>query len=206
MKLKLTENQYQKIILESSSNKITNYLEEMKEFVVSTIKQTEEDLKINLGTLMIWGTGVAGFMGPLKSYMSTGNFEINEYQISSIICAVTCILLGESSRDLKKLIDYIEKEGLKETFLKVLKKGQKLKRVFVSFIESLNVVTYKLSNILSYTFIIPILPMLWSISQSEYDENTIKEIVTRLTAFGIIGLTSNALRILIIKLLERFKD
>lgn len=206
MKLLITESQYKKIILESTSNGMLEYLNELKEVCQRAIKQTQEDLKINLNMLVMWGAGVAGFMGPLNEYIRTNNFEINEYQSSAILCAATAVLLNESSRDIKKILHYIEENGIKDVFFDVVRKGEKLKKAFIKFLSSLNLVTYKMTNILSYTFIIPILPMLWELSNKGFDESVAKEIATRLLSFGITGFSANMIKNLISKLLERFSN
>jgi hypothetical protein len=206
MKVVLTESQYRTILLNESRDEFTNYLSNLKEFAETVITKTEQDLKINLNMLLIWGAGVGGVMAPLNDFIMSGNFNLNEFQVASILCATSAILFNESKSTIKTLVDYIKKQGVFEVFSQVLKKGTKLRQVFFKFIESLNMTMYTISNIMSYSFIIPILPIIWEMSQSGIKGNDVKEIIVRLMSFGLVSVSGNALKELITKLVARFRD
>jgi hypothetical protein len=84
--------------------------------------------------------------------------------------------------------------------------SKSLKDTFLSFVESLNITMSKLSNMMAYTFLIPILPQLYEMAQSGYDQNTINEIVKRLLSYGVIIGSSVIIRELIKKIVNRFKN
>lgn len=206
MKVVLTESQYRAILLNESRDEFTNYLSSLKEFANNVITKTEQDLKINLNMLLIWGAGVGGVMGPLNEFIMNGNFNLNEFQVASILCATSAILFNESKSTIKTLVDYIKEQGIFEVFSQVLKKGTKLKQTFFKFIESLNMTLYTISNIMSYSFIIPILPIIWEMSQSGIKGGEVKEIIVRLMSFGLVSISGNTLKELITKLVARFRD
>ena len=206
MKVVLTESQYRAILLNESRDEFTNYLSSLKEFANNVITKTEQDLKINLNMLLIWGAGVGGVMGPLNEFIMNGNFNLNQFQVASILCATSAILFNESKSTIKTLVDYIQEQGIFEVFSQVLKKGTKLKQTFFKFIESLNMTLYTISNIMSYSFIIPILPIIWEMSQSGIKGGEVKEIIVRLMSFGVVSISGNTLKELITKLVARFRD
>jgi hypothetical protein len=206
MKVVLTESQYRAILLNESRNEFTNYLSNLKEFAETVITKTEQDLKINLNMLLIWGAGVGGVMAPLNDFIMSGNFNLNEFQVASILCATSAILFNENKSVIKTLVDHIKKQGIFEVFSQVLKKGTKLRQTFFKFVESLNMTLYTISNIMSYSFIIPILPIIWEMSQSGIKGNEVKEIIVRLMSFGLVSVSGNALKELITKLVARFRD
>ena len=206
MKVVLTESQYRAILLNESRDEFTNYLSNLKEFAETVITKTEQDLKINLNMLLIWGAGVGGVMAPLNDFIMSGNFNLNEFQVASILCATSAILFNESKSTIKTLVDHIKKQGIFEVFSQVLKKGTKLRQTFFKFIESLNMTLYTISNIMSYSFIIPILPIIWEMSQSGIKGGEVKEIIVRLMSFGLVSVSGNALKELITKLVARFRD
>jgi hypothetical protein len=206
MKVVLTESQYRAILLNESRDEFTNYLSNLKEFAETVITKTEQDLKINLNMLLIWGAGVGGVMAPLNDFIMSGNFNLNEFQVASILCATSAILFNENKSVIKTLVDHIKKQGIFEVFSQVLKKGTKLRQTFFKFIESLNMTLYTISNIMSYSFIIPILPIIWEMSQSGIKGGEVKEIIVRLMSFGLVSVSGNALKELITKLVARFRD
>jgi hypothetical protein len=206
MKVLITENQYRTILLESSKNSLNNVLEDLKEFATMVIEKTQQDVGINLKMLLIWGAGVGGVMAPLNEFIQNGDFNLNDFQIASILCATTAILYGESKSVINELLKVIKDEGIVDEFNRVLSKGSKLKKVFLNFIQSLNMTLSSVTNIMSYAFIIPILPILWDMSQTGVTKPEVKEIVIRLMSFGLTAISGNTLRELITKLVNRFRD
>jgi hypothetical protein len=206
MKVLITENQYRTILLESSKNSLNNVLDDLKEFATMVIEKTQQDVGINLKMLLIWGAGVGGVMAPLNEFIQNGDFNLNDFQIASILCATTAILYGESKSVINELFKVIKDEGIVDEFNRVLSKGSKLKKVFLNFIQSLNMTLSSVTNIMSYSFIIPILPILWDMSQTGVTKPEVKEIVIRLMSFGLTAISGNTLRELITKLVNRFRD
>ena len=206
MKVLITEIQYQKILLESSKGSIDDLLNELNEFATMVIEKTQNDIGINLKMLLIWGAGVGGVMVPLNEFIQNGDFHLNDFQTASILCATAAILYGESKSVINQLIKVIKDEDVFDEFNQVLSKGIKLKKVFLNFIQSLNMTLSNVTNIMSYAFIIPILPLLWSMSQSGISKPEIKEIVIRLMSFGLTAISGNTLRELVTKIVNRFRD
>jgi hypothetical protein len=206
MKLLITENQYRRILLESSKNSLNDVLGDLKEFATMVIEKTQQDVGINLKMLLIWGAGVGGVMAPLNEFIQNGDFNLNDFQVASILCATTAILYGESKSVINELLSVIKEEGVVDEFNMVLSKGAKLKKVFLNFIQSLNMTLSSVTNIMSYAFIIPILPILWNMSQSGISQPELKEIVIRLMSFGLTAISGNTLRELVTKLVNRFRN
>jgi hypothetical protein len=206
MKVLLTEIQYQKILLESSKESLDDFLNNLKEFATMVIEKTQNDIGINLKMLLIWGAGVGGVMVPLNEFIQNGDFHLNDFQVASILCATAAILYGESKSVINQLIKVIKDEDIFDDFNRVLSKGVQLKKVFLNFIQSLNMTLSNVTNIMSYAFIIPILPLLWNMSQSGVSKSEIKEIAIRLISFGLTAISGNTLRELITKLVNRFRD
>ena len=83
--------------------------------------------------------------------------------------------------------------------------ADKLKNVFLSFIESLAVPTSKISNMLAYTFLIPILPELYEAAQSGSSVD-VKEMVERSLAFLSVSFGGNFAKRLMVEIVKRFKS
>ena len=74
-----------------------------------------------------------------------------------------------------------------------------------SFVQSLNVQIHKMTNILSYTFIIPILPMLWDVAKSgQFNSQETKEIAIRMVSFAVITVSGIVLKNIMWKIIKRF--
>jgi hypothetical protein len=95
--------------------------------------------------------------------------------------------------------------NLYDIFLKGLKKTEEIKYTFTKFLESLNITFSKVSNMLAYAFLVPILPMLYKIEQAGFNSSEIKEMAIRISSFGVITVSSIVIRDILSKILNRFK-
>ena len=65
---------------------------------------------------------------------------------------------------------------------------------------------HKVSNIMSYTFILPIIPMLFQLAQGdEFNQNDIRQISMRLAGFGLLTVSGGIIREIFTKIINRFK-
>ena len=117
MKLIISENQYNKLILESSKDSLTDFLSDLKEFASTVIEKTQSEVGINLKMLTIWGAGVGGIMVPLNEFIENGNFNLNDFQTASILCATAAILYGESKGVINELVKVKELKQQVQTAL-----------------------------------------------------------------------------------------
>jgi hypothetical protein len=205
MKVLISENQYKSIILESPRKQINFDLNRLKNFTEEVIGKFQEDTGIQFKLLFTWGAAVGGILLPLNNFIETGGFELNSFQATSILVATAAILFGENSRLIKQIISKIKEDGIEEIFDIVLEKGNQLKQTFLDFIESLNVTMYTMTNIMSYAFLIPILPIIWEISNNGGDVTDAKDITIRLLSFGLTSVTGAFLKTLISKIIKRFR-
>lgn len=205
MKVLITENQYKSIILESPRKKINSDINELKKFAEEVVGKFQEDTGIQFRLLFTWGAAVGGILLPLNDFIEGNGFNLTSFQTASILVAVASILFDENSRLIKQIISKIKEDGLEEIFNIVLEKGSQLKQTFLDFIESLNVTMYTMTNIMSYAFLIPILPMIWEIANNGGDVKDAKDIATRLLSFGLTSVTGAFLKTLISKIIKRFR-
>jgi len=205
MKVLISESQYKVLLLEASRRKINIDLENLKSFAEEVIGKVQEDVGVQFRMLFTWGAAVGGIMGPLNGFIERGDFTVSTFEKALLLVATSAMLFNENKKVIKKLLELINELGLIKTFQKILSKGEELKSSFIEFIQSLNATIYTMTNIMSYTFLIPLLPTLWEIGHSGFDRDDIKDIVTRLLAFGLTSITGVTLKRIITKILERFK-
>jgi hypothetical protein len=205
MKVLITENQYKTILIEASRKQINIDLSKLKGFAEDVVGKFQEDTGMQFKMLFTWGAAVGGIIAPLNDYIEKGNFNLSPFEATSILIATAAILFGENTRTVKKLLTKIKEDGIQDTFEQVLTKGKELKQTFLDFIEILNVTVYTMTNIMSYAFLIPVLPILWEVSQSGVDVKDVKDIATRLLAFGLTSVTGVTLKKLITAILKRFR-
>jgi hypothetical protein len=105
-----------------------------------------------------------------------------------------------------KIYEKIKEEGLIQPFKTVLNKSKELKEVFLEFIGSLGITLHKVTNIMSYTFIIPLIPMLYNLAKGDPNSVEPLHIAQRLSGFGLLTISGIILKELINKLIKRFRS
>lgn len=205
MKIVSKKQESRYIILEGTKRSLLPELKEVKEYSKQLQKRTKEQFGMNFKFLITWGAAIGGLMMPIETFIKSGNFNLSEKDVLLILIGVGSILFYENEEKIKKLIKEIDEKGLIETFTETLKKGEKLKSAFFSFIDSLNVTTHTLTNILSYAFVIPILPMLLDFANAGFSPQQLKELLLRVTYFTSIAVSGLAVKELIEKIIKRFR-
>ena len=84
---------------------------------------------------------------------------------------------------------------------------KELKETLFNFLESLNITFFKVSKMMSYAFIVPILLMIFNMVKSnQINVSDAKEVALRIAGSGVVSLSGIVVRDLVSKLIKRFRD
>ena len=205
MKIIITENQNKALLNESVSESIIRSYRSMKKFTEKVLKETKETTGLDFEFLMSWGSTLGGLMIPVSQFIEGKHPELTSLDISLLITGAMVTYYTSNKKALSKILETIKEKGLVEVFDEVLSSTSNLKDTFLSFISSLNITMGKMANMLAYTFLIPLLPQLYEMAQTGYDQNTVNQIVKRILSYGTIIGSSAIIRELIKKIIVRFR-
>jgi hypothetical protein len=186
MRIIITETQKRIILRESNGEEIKNTIKTNTEKIEKIIKESKEQIGINLEFLLTWGAGIGGFMGPVEDFIQGRFPDLSETEFLLLMTGVIATYFVKSKKTLIKIYNKIKEKNLDNKFESTLKKSDSLYQSFLDLVESLNLTIHNLSNMLSYTFIIPILPNILSMVENESSldiSNLTKRII------GFIGVT-----------------
>lgn len=207
LKIIITESQNQYIILENAKKNFESNLERSKDFATQVFEEVKKQTNIDFKFLMTWGAGIGGFMEPVADFVKGEFPEISFSSLCLILISVVCTLFLENLTVTSKLINKIREEKLSKIFERSLEKSLELKTAFVEFLLSIGVSFSKLINMLSYTFIIPMLGVFIELGQNaQISSSTADEMALRLTSFGVITISAKTLSVLFKKILKRFSS
>lgn len=207
MDILINSTQTRKIIVESKIKSVGSIIESGYNLTKDILEKGGKQIGENLTFLFTWGASIAGIIGPLNDFISGKFPELNDIQISLILTGIITNYYFDNKKLINKIFKKIKEENLTSYFSEVLFKAEELKRIFIEFIRSLNLTVHKMSNIMSYAFIIPIIPMIYeSISQGMLTSENAFELGTRIAAFGLITLSGLAIKQLINKIISRFES
>ena len=205
MKIIITENQNKALLNESVSESIIRSYRSMKKFTEKVLKETKETTGLDFEFLMSWGSTLGGLMMPVSQFIEGNHPELTSLDISLLITGAMVTYYTSNKKALSKILETIKEKGLVDVFDEVLSSTSNLKDTFLSFISSLNITMGKMANMLAYTFLIPLLPQLYEMAQTGYDQNTVNQIVKRILSYGTIIGSSAIIRELIKKIIIRFR-
>ena len=206
MRIIITESQKRMILLEGIGQDLGSIIKQNFEEVKKIISKAQKNLGASLQFLLTWGAGISGFM-PLINEFIQGRFpELTEEQIFLISIAVITTHFFENKEINKQILDKIKETGILKAFKITSKKILELKSVFYDFVDSLGVTFHKITNMLSYAFMIPIIPMLQQLVTdgliANSDLKNLGTIIIASTGLTISGIIVNQL---ITKMVRRFK-
>ncbi len=205
MKIIITENQNRSLLNEGVSESIVRSYRSMKKFTEKVLKETRDTTGLDFEFLMSWGSTLGGLMMPVSQYIEGKHPELTSLDISLLITGAMVTYYTSNKKALSKILETIKEKGLVNVFDEVLSATSNLKDTFLSFVSSLNITMGKMANMLAYTFLIPLLPQLYEMAQTGYDQNTVNQIIKRILSYGAIIGSSAIVRELIKKIVNRFR-
>jgi hypothetical protein len=206
MKIIITESQSKILITENILKQVNGIFKYGLENIKDIINTSSEQIGMNLKFMMTWGAGIAGFMGPINDYVKGNYPELNDVELSLILTSVIATYYTDNRKVLQKLYQKIQDDGLTSVFKNVIKKSDEFFDTFGKFIGSLSMPAHTMTNMMSYTFIIPILPMIYESIKSGMIENiNLDELTTMLAGFGGLTIGSILIKKLLSEISKRFQ-
>jgi hypothetical protein len=206
MEFFISEQQLKVILMEQDRSRMSDYMKKLYNFTNTLVNKAIKIYGLNVKMLLTWGASVAGLVMPLDNYIRTGRFNLNEEQTILVLVGVAMMLFYNTRKTTSKVIEKIREENLEDVFQVLLRKATELKVSFVDFLKAINVTVGNLLEIVSYSFLIPIITDIQKVAQKTSSiSETAAMIAQRLIASGVIVISAQVLTSLIKKLLKRFK-
>jgi hypothetical protein len=202
----INESQLKVILQEQDQSKMSNYMKELYSFTTNLVNKFKKAYGLNLKLLLTWGASVGGLVMPLDNFIRTGRFNLTDEQATLILIGIACSFFYDNSKSLKSVLNKIKEEGLEDTFKEILVKSKNLKESFSKFLKSANVTLNSTMDLMSYSFLIPIVTDIQSLLVDGGDLQTIAMRVTkRLIASGVVIVSQIELTETIKKILKKLE-
>jgi hypothetical protein len=202
----INESQLRIILQEQDKSKMSDYMKELYSFTSNLVNRVKKTYGLNIRLLLTWGASVGGLVMPLDNFIKNGRFELTDEQTILILAGIACSYFYENTKTLKLILIKIKEEGLEETFKEILVKSKNLKNSFLKFLKSANVTLGSTLELVTYSFLIPIITDIQSAVTNSEDLHTIAmRISERLIASGVVIVTQITLTETIKKILKKFE-
>jgi len=205
--LLINENQKRIILRESVNDEFGDMVKQNYKFVKDVLKMSSQQMGMNFEFLFTWGASIGGFIGPLNEFISGRFPNVSDVEMSLILTGIIATFYMNNKEMIRKILERIKSEGLSEEFKTSLNKANQLKSTFVDFMDGLNITLHSVTNIMSYAFIIPLIPIVYSaVISGAFKTGDAKEIAIRLSSFGVLTVSSIVVKELFSKLIRVFKE
>lgn len=206
LKVVISESQ-KRLIVESVSENMKSIQDESVELTKKIVSDTYKQTGINLSMLLTWGASIGGFISPVSQWLQGKNPELSDGDISLILVSVISVIFYENKEIIKNLVKQLKERNLLNYFKLTLKKAKDLESTFLAFIKSLNIVSFNMLSMLSYAFLVPLLPLIYDmVSQKHFTMSDVEMIARSIAGYGLITTGGNFLKHVIEKLLKRFSS
>ena len=203
MKYIISESQ-RKLLFEEVNERVKEVQEDGMEFTKQIVHDVQQNSSLNLKMMLTWGASIGGFMGPVMQYLNGEYPDITQKDASLIAVGIASVIFFQEKPFVKSLIEKIKEYGLEEPFKTGAMKANQLKGALADFLKSLNVITFSVSNMLSYAFLVPIIPMIYdAVAEGVWDMNDAEMLTKSLVSFGLITISGNFLKRLIDTVVKR---
>lgn len=203
----INESQLKVILKESNGdNNITEDLKRLYEVAKQMLITSANVWGLNAKFLITWGAALGGMIAPLKSWLEGQSFNLSEEQIYLLLLGIASNYYYDNSDFIRKVVTKIKDEGLLEIFKKLYSKSEELKKSLVEFLRSIKISVDSTSSMMSYAFILPVLSDIYQGFNTENPMESVKLIVTRIVASGVVLIVGAALTSLIQKIISKFSQ
>ena len=205
MDIILTESQYIQLLVERNENKIASVFEKYKDFTKKIFDDVKKQFGIDFTFLGTWGSVIGGFSGPIARYMEGHYPNLDQQDITLITFGIILTFFSSNKEKLNKVLQLIKEKGIITFFDRALLKAYDLRDAFVGFLESLNLTISKVSNMLAYCFLIPLVPLLQDLSDLNLSKDQIDLIVSGIGHYAGVSGMSKVTESIVSSILKRFK-
>jgi hypothetical protein len=205
MEIILTESQLQRILLEQGNDQIKNEFDESKKFIKSVVSYVKKQHKIDFSFAATWGAALGGFARPVSDYLHGIDPNLSEGNIKLIVFGIILTFFSTNTEKLGKVLDIIKEKGLITYFEMALRKSYDLRDAFIDFLKSLNLTFSKVSNMLAYAFLIPVVPLLENVFGSGLSDTQEQLFIDGILHYSSTMVGSSIIYEIIKRMIKRFK-
>ena len=203
----INETQKRQFLFESMSDEMKQQSKENKNLIERIYRDVSKQINFDLSIMLTFSASISGFIGPVEQFLNDNYQGLTSMETSLILTGVIFQYIQDNKETLREIYSKIREQGLISPFRNALDKSERLKESFMNLVLSLGVSFQKTSNILGYTFLIPIIPILYkAISDGLVSYDDVSDIVKRITIFGGLNYGGITLVQLIKTLIERIKS
>ena len=161
----LTEEQHQLILTEGFKDAVEGRLKKAYDFTKDVIDRAGQQYGLSFRFLLTYGAGIGSIMPAITEYLNGQYPNLDESQIAGLaIAAISLVFFN--AKDYLKIYKSMKDDGLVEELGNAVSFTEKLKDRVSRILDVLGMSIYQGLDIISYSFLLPILPALIDMLQN----------------------------------------
>lgn len=156
MRVLITENQYNQILLESFTEDILKGIKDSETIITGMIENSENNFNFELEGLNTSNTNIGGLLNTVEEYIDEELENISEDEKKLLLTSLIAVFFSSDKDTIYKALIKIKDTDLVGPFKKVYNKALELKESFINYLNYLDVS----GEPESYFFMIPFAPEL----------------------------------------------
>lgn len=156
MKFIITEEQYRQILNEGISETIVKKIEKFKEFFNKVISDLKTSYNFHIKFGLTYGAGIGAIIQPITDYLNSRYPNLETSQIEMLAVASIMIVFFEG-KEIEKIEKKVTQDGLENELADGVGYAEVLSRKFKKVINVLGMSIYRMSDIVAYAFLLPLL-------------------------------------------------
>jgi DNA-binding protein len=198
MKVILTESQYKKLLKEQYKDSVSNTLSKISDFTFNVIKDASNQLKFDFRFLLTYGAGIGAILQSVFDYLQGTFTNLDTNQIAGLTVMAIAVVFYEN-KDLKELLNKMRGNELSNA----ISYTEKIKNKFSHLLKVLGLSIHRTSNIVSYSFLVPVLSILIDVvTKHGIDSEQFEMLLEALSTSALIAIPGVAIRDVLIKAAE----
>jgi hypothetical protein len=206
MNILITESQQRMLLIESIGDELGNVITQNESLGKSITHKIKEIIGVDKVGLLTFGATIGGFIAPVSQFIEGKFPHMSDVDISLLLTGVVATFFYNTPKLMDKIKSLISEKGLESEFEETLSKTKELYSSFFDFMESLNITLFKVSNVLGFAFLIPLLPYIHEIAQNNLSSDDIHKIIKSVLSYGVITVSSVIFKEVMTKLIKRLRD
>ena len=206
MNILITESQERMLLIESIGNELGDVVKQNENLGKTITGKIKKLIGIDKVGLLTFGATIGGFIAPVNQFIEGNYPHMSDVDISLLLTGIVATFFYNTPKLMEKIKSLISEKGLESEFEETLSKTKELHSSFFDFMESLNITLFKVSNVLGFAFLIPLLPYIHEIAQNNLSSEDIHKIIKSMLSYGVITVSSVIFKEVMTKLIKRFRS
>ena len=156
MKVLISEEQYKRVILEQAQKEVKSLMDTQMDMGRRAIEDASKWIGFDYKFLLTYAMGIGGLLPTVTKWLYNQEPSLDEAQITALIISAISLVFFETKTASEEIRNKMKEKGLENELDKTVTFLEKTKNWLSSLFDAVPEIVMKASNILAYTFLLPL--------------------------------------------------